>query len=155
MNWDDSCQAKMQTPGQILAGNVRFCTSLLAGSTVYVWSDMFDPFHNAHDNYYLVNGDLSGSWNGLSKDTVIVNWNFQNRDKSLKFFADRGHRQIIAGYYDGDVSQIKFWMDSANRVNGVIGVMYTTWQGNYSNLEAFARIVLHGQEIRSDRTVDQ
>ena len=155
MNWDDSCQAMMQTPGQILAGNVRFCTSLLAGSTVYVWSDMFDPFHNAHDNYYLVHGDLSGSWNGLSQDTVIVNWNFQNRDKSLKFFADRGHRQIIAGYYDGDVSQIKSWMDSANRVNGVIGVMYTTWQGNYSNLEAFARIVLHGRESRSDRTVDQ
>ena len=141
MNWDESCEAKGQTPGQMLAENARFCTNLLKGSTAYVWSDMFDPFHNAHDNYFLVNGDLSGSWDGLAKDVVIVNWNFQKRDQSLKFFADRGHRQIIAGYYDADVNQIKSWLASANRVNGVVGVMYTTWRGDYSNLETFAKLV--------------
>jgi hypothetical protein len=141
MNWDESCETSGQTPGQILADNVRFCTNLLTGSTVYVWSDMFDPFHNAHDNYYLVNGDLGGSWDGLAKDVVIVNWNFQKRDQSLKFFADRGHHQIIAGYYDADVSQIKSWLESANRVSGIVGVMYTTWRGDYSNLDAFAKLV--------------
>jgi hypothetical protein len=70
-----------------------------------------------------------------------MNWNFQNRDQSLKFFADRGHRQVIAGYYDADLGQIKSWLESANRVNGAIGVMYTTWRGDYSNLEKFARLV--------------
>ena len=30
---------------------------------VYVWSDMLDPKHNAHGNYYLVEGHYTGSWN--------------------------------------------------------------------------------------------
>ena len=32
------------------------------GAQVYVWSDMFDPNHNAHGDYYLVEGDFTGSW---------------------------------------------------------------------------------------------
>ena len=36
--------------------------------TIYVWNDMFDPFHNAVNDYYLVRGDLKGSWEGLPKD---------------------------------------------------------------------------------------
>jgi hypothetical protein len=138
MGWDESCLAKDETPGKLLADNARFCTDLLRGSDVYVWSDMFDPFHNARKNYYLVNGDLIGSWEGLDKSATIVNWNFEKRDNSLKFFADRGHRQVIAGYYDGDVHQIKDWLASAAKVQGVVGVMYTTWENKYSNLEAFA-----------------
>ena len=34
---------------------------------VVVWSDMFDPNHNAVDDYYLVNGTLAGSWEGLAR----------------------------------------------------------------------------------------
>ncbi|MGA2440629.1 MAG: hypothetical protein ABSH08_06705 [Tepidisphaeraceae bacterium] len=33
------------------------------------------------------------------------------------------------------------WRASANRVDGVVGVMYTSWRGDYSNLEAFAKLV--------------
>ena len=56
-----------------------------------VWNDMFDPFHNAVKGpYYLVNGPWSGSWEGLSKDVLVMNWNHGKRDQSLKFFADRG-----------------------------------------------------------------
>src|ERR1051326_6353865 len=29
-----------------------------------VWSGMFDPFHNAVKDYYLVRDDLTGSWEG-------------------------------------------------------------------------------------------
>ena len=32
-----------------------------------VWSDMFDPNHNAVKEYYLVNGTLEGSWEGLPR----------------------------------------------------------------------------------------
>ena len=42
---------------------------------VVVWSDMFDPHHNAVDNYYLVNGSLEGSWEGLAPRVIIANWN--------------------------------------------------------------------------------
>jgi len=143
MNWDDSCQHLHLDAGPLLAGNLRQCTQLLEPSTVYTWSDMFDPFHNARDNYYLVRGNLTGSWAGLDKNTVVMNWNFDNRDRSLKFFADRGNRQIIAGYYDSKLDDLHQWLKSADQVNGVIGVMYTTWSQNYSKIEEFARIC-HG-----------
>lgn len=141
MNYDPACAQHKQTPGELLADNARFCTKLLEGSTVYVWNDMFDPFHNAVKGpYYLVNGPFTNSWEGLDKSVVIVNWNFGKRDQSLKFFADRGHRQVIAGYYDHRPEQIKDWLASAAKVQGVVGVMYTTWKNDYAQIEAFATL---------------
>ena len=52
-----------------------------------IWSDMFDPHHNAVKDFYLVNGNLSGSWEGLPKDTIIMNWNSGKPAPSLKHFA--------------------------------------------------------------------
>ncbi len=140
LNWDESCDHRHLDAGVILADNLRACTRLLGSSAAYTWSDMFDPFHNAHDNYYLVRGDLKGSWNELDKIVIVMNWNFEHRDESLKFFADRGNRQIIAGYYDSDVNGIKPWLASADKVHGVVGVMYTTWANHYDDLEAFAKL---------------
>ena len=142
--WDEPCRASGKTPGRLLADNARFCTGLLKPAKAYVWNDMFDPFHNAVAGpYYLVNGSWADSWEGLSKDVVVVNWNFDKRDQSLKFFADRGHRQVIAGYYDVAPAEVapktRQWLDSAAKVTGVVGVMYTTWENNYAQLEAFAQ----------------
>jgi hypothetical protein len=140
LNWDQSCQQRHLDAGRILAGNVRGCANLLKGAQVYVWSDMFDPHHNAVKDYYLVRGDLAGSWEGLDKNVTVVNWNFEKRDESLKFFANRGHAQVIAGYYDGELGNVQKWLESAAKVNGVVGIMYTTWRRNYSDLEAFANL---------------
>jgi hypothetical protein len=101
---------------------------------------MFDPYHNARDRYYLVRGNLAGSWEGLDPSVIVVNWNFGKRDDSLAFFANRGHRQIIAAYYDGPLERTRQWLESAQRVKGVTGIMYTTWRNRYEELEAFAKI---------------
>ena len=141
--WCDACMNRKLTPGQILAQNARDCDriqqNLMPGSATYVWSDMFDPAHNAVDKYYLTNGSLAGSWEGLPKNAVIVNWNSGAQSKSLSFFAGRGHRQILAGYYDGPVESIKPWMAEASKSGKLAGVMYTTWVGDYSHLEDFAK----------------
>ena len=42
---------------------------------VVIWSDMFDPNHNAVEKYHLVNGPLTGSWEGLPKEVIVANWN--------------------------------------------------------------------------------
>src|SRR5262249_26929342 len=103
LGWDLSCERRRLSPGEMLAASARECCAMLEGSDAYVWSDMFDPHHNAvKKDYYLVRGDLTGSWEGLSKEVVVVNWNFGEREESLRFFAGRGHRQVIAGYYDAD-----------------------------------------------------
>jgi hypothetical protein len=140
-NQDEVCRKTGKTPGQLLADNARFCTGLLRGSTAYAWNDMFDPFHNAVKGpYYLVNGDLRGSWEGLDPSVVVMNWNFGKRADSLKYFADRGHRQILAGYYDHKPEQIRDWLAAARGVKGVVGVMYTTWRNDYSKVERFAEL---------------
>ena len=146
--WDESCRRSGKTPGELLAENLAKCVELVraedSGKPIYVWSDMFDPTHNAQKTgrYYLVKGDgpWYGSWRGLDKDVVIVNWNSaaDKRSASLRDFADLGNRQILAGYYDGPVEAIRGWLKDGRQISGIIGVMYTTWQQQYRDLEAFA-----------------
>lgn len=141
-NWDDACQAHGLEAGALLAENASKSYQAVQkahpGAEVYVWSDMFDPFHNAHKDYYNFRGDLAGSWKGLPKNTIVVDWYYDARAKDMPFFAGLGHQQILAGYYDHDPSEIKTWLNDAKGIKGVVGVMYTTWQNNYSDLEKFA-----------------
>lgn len=140
-NWDESCQQRKLTPGQMLADSLRRCTKLVQPQQAYTWNDMFDPYHNAVVGpYYLVNGPWTGSWEGLDPGVIILNWNHGKRDQSLKFFADRGNRQVLCGFYDNDLSEWQQWLDSAKHVKGVVGYMYTTWRHDYSKLEPFAKM---------------
>ncbi|HUK63884.1 MAG TPA: hypothetical protein VLV15_11135, partial [Dongiaceae bacterium] len=141
IGWDPTCVARGRTAAQILADHMRADAALLHGMNVCVWNDMFDPKQNAVPDYYLVNGDLTGSWEGLDSSITVVNWNGLHRVESLRFFARLGNRQVIAAYYDGDPSDVRRDLDAARGVPGVTGVMYTTWRGNYRDLEAFAEEV--------------
>ncbi len=141
-NWCKACRDRKLTPGQMLADNVRKCTAILHSvnprARVVVWSDMFDPNHNAVDSYYLVNGSLKGSWEGLSRDVIIANWNGGKARESLAFFDGRGHRQLIAGYYDvDDLSNFQTWDAAARDIKGVMGFMYTTWSNQYGLLGSY------------------
>ncbi|HWI58983.1 MAG TPA: hypothetical protein VNZ22_17290, partial [Bacillota bacterium] len=145
MNWCAACQQRHLDAGAMLATNVQSCIQILRtvnpGGDIYVWSDMFDPYHNAHNNYYLVRGNLAGSWLGLDPQVIILPWDLSTRTNSLQFFAGRGHRQVLAGYYDSTPSQITQWLNAAQPLPGILGVMYTTWQSSYGNLEAFSGVV--------------
>jgi hypothetical protein len=145
LNWCAACQRRNLDAGAILADNVKTCIGILRavnpGGKIYVWSDMFDPNHNARKDYYLVRGDLAGAWEGLDKDVIVTPWYFDKREATLKWFADRGHKQVIAGYYDYRPEQIRDWLTAARFTPGVLGVIYTTWQNKYEDLEAFGRAV--------------
>jgi hypothetical protein len=146
-NWCDACQARHLTPGQMLADNVSKCVGIMHDvapeARLYVWNDMFDPNHNAVPGpYYLVNGPFTGSWEGLPKNVTVMNWNSDKKAKSLQFFAGRGNPQIIAGYYDGPPEKIREWLAAAKALPGSVqGVMYTTWRGDYSQLEKFSALI--------------
>lgn len=145
LNWDEACQNRKLTPGAIMADNVKTCAKILRetapGAAIYVWSDVFDPHHNAHDHYYLVNGTLAGSWEGLDKDVVVACWFYEKRAESLKFFAERGNRTLIAGYYDAEPERVRGWLEAAKQAGGTVGVMYTTWRHKFDDLEKFAAAV--------------
>ncbi|MBV9850680.1 MAG: hypothetical protein JO250_13485, partial [Armatimonadetes bacterium] len=141
-----SCQAKHMTPGELLAWNVRKAAGIIRkirpDAPIWVWSDMFDPMHNAKEkDYYLVNGSLLGSWKGLDKGIGIVNWNGGAMGKDCPFFAKMGLRQILSGYYDGDNdgSAIAQWEANTKGVPGIVGAMYTTWGDNYGPMDVWAR----------------
>ena len=146
-NWCDACQSRHLTPGQLLADNMRRCVGIIhevaPEARLYVWGDMFDPHHNAVPGpYYLVNGPWTGSWEGLPKSVTIMNWNSGKRAESLKFFADRGNPQVIAGYYDAPPEKVRDWLTAAKAIpGGVQGVMYTTWRNDYSQLEKFSALI--------------
>jgi hypothetical protein len=113
---------------------------------------MFDPNMNAVDNYYLVEGDLTGSWTGLPADVILMNWNLSALNTSAAWFAGLNpqqpvaHQQVIAGYYDSGNGATSATTELAqvSGVPGVIGLMYTTWQDDYSQLGAFAGAVRAG-----------
>ncbi|HEV3166697.1 MAG TPA: hypothetical protein VGZ22_21910 [Isosphaeraceae bacterium] len=143
-NWCQACQARHETPGGLVADNARRCVGILKEvmpqAQVVVWSDMFDPHHNAVKSYYLVNGSLEGSWLGLEPTVIIANWNSGKAKESLNWFADRGHSQLVAGYYDDEgLENLERWNTAAKGVPRVIGFMYTTWQQKYDQMEAYGK----------------
>jgi len=148
-NWDEACQQRHMTPGQLLADNVRKCTQIIhdisPAAKVWVWSDMFDPKHNAVDNYYLVNGTWAGSWEGLRPEVGIVNWAIHLKGANFRWFAERGHQQVLAGYYDDPKQDIPGWLKAGEGLPGINGAMYTTWQDNYRDMEDWARAAWGGR----------
>jgi hypothetical protein len=144
--WCRDCEKSGKTPGALLAANVRRCVEIIKEvnpkARIVVWSDMFDPNHNAVDHYYLCNGTVAESWQGLPADVIIANWNGGKAAKSLKWFADRGHAQVIAGYYDGGLDNFKKWTDAGKGVPKVSGFMYTTWQNKFDLLEEYGKAMM-------------
>ncbi len=150
MNSCASCRAKQMTAGALLAWNVQktadIYKALMPGAPLYIWSDMFDPYHNAKKQYFYVYGDLAGSWKGLPPQIGVLNWNHAHLRQSLAWFAGADarqpvpHKQILAGYYDtGKGSSAADDLNVADGIPGLQGIMYVTWVDDYTQLDSFAR----------------
>ncbi|MBI5832568.1 MAG: hypothetical protein HZB16_09720 [Armatimonadetes bacterium] len=135
-------QQRGLTMGQILADCITRQQAILRrhlpGVTCHIWSDMLDPGHNGHGNYYQVKGDWAGAVDGVPKDLVIDCWWVDQCERSLKFFDDRGFRTLGAAYYDSaDLEGSKRWLQALRATPRAIGIMYTTWQNKYALLAPF------------------
>jgi len=109
---------------------------------IYAWSDMLDPNHNAHGNYYLVNGDFSGSWTNVPRNLIMTVWSREPREASLRFFAEQGYRTLVACYYDADdLEDVKGWLKIAQQSRKLRGFMYTPWEKKYGLLPDFAELL--------------
>ena len=74
-------------------------------------------------------GSFDGTWKYIPKDLVIGCWYYEKRDQSLGFFSKLGYRTLAAAYYDADnLENPKGWIESLDRTQGAIGIMYTTWE---------------------------
>ncbi|MCC7494139.1 MAG: hypothetical protein IT204_17400 [Fimbriimonadaceae bacterium] len=131
-----------QILGDCLTRQQQILRRHLPGVTCYVWSDMLDPQHNAHGDYYQVEGDYSGAADFIPRDLVIACWYQRIARASLTFFSARGHRTLAAAYYDADtLDGSRAWLEAMRGVPGVTGIMYTTWQSKYALLGPFGDLV--------------
>ena len=142
----EACRARHTDMAHILGDcitrQMKAIRDVHPGATVYVWSDMLNPVHNAHDGYYSCLGTFHGSWNLVPKDVVVVCWWHAKRDETLAFFASRGFRTLAAAYYDAkDLSGSRDWLESCRRTPNCLGLMYTTWRGEYGLLQEFGRML--------------
>ena len=109
---------------------------------VYIWSDMLDPNHNAVNNYYLVDGDFTGSWNYVPRHLGIVCWYYDKRVASLAHFSGLGFRTIAATYYDtGSLDNTKGWLAALADAPKARGLMYATFENQYGLLAAWGDLV--------------
>lgn len=139
-----ACQGRNM--GELLGECVTKQTQILRrhnpGAQIYIWSDMFDPNHNAHGDYYLVEGDYTGSWKHVPKDLIMAVWGGKPRGKSLGFLAEQGFSILVSCYYDAnDLKEVQGWVDLAQKTPNVRGVMYTPWEKKYSLLPAFGDLI--------------
>ncbi len=142
-----TCQAcRGRDMGELLGECITKQSQILRrhnpGARIYVWSDMLDPNHNAHGNYYLVKGDFTGSWQHIPRDLIIAVWGGAPREKSLRFFAQEQFPILVACYYDADdLTEVKGWLDLARTTPNVRGFMYTPWQKKYGLLADFGDLL--------------
>jgi hypothetical protein len=142
----EACKRRNLSLAQIMGDNITQAYNLVRKANpkaeVFIWSDMLDPNHNARNEYYMVDGDYTGSWNYIPKDMIIGCWYHARRDLSLKHFSDLGFRTFAGAYYDADtLDNPKGWLESLDRTPGAIGIMYTTWQNKYALLADFGDLV--------------
>jgi hypothetical protein len=142
----EACKARKMSMAQILGDcltrQFEMIRRVNPEAEVFVWSDMLDPNHNAHGNYYLVEGDYTGSWNYVPKDLRIVCWYYQKRNESLAHFSGLGFKTLAGAYYDADtLENPKGWLEALDRTPGTVGIMYTTWQNKYELLGPFGDLV--------------
>jgi len=144
--WEEQPGGTNYKAGELLAQHISKAVAIAKkyapDAQLYVWSDMFDPFHNArkHEDshgYYLCNGDFYGSWEGLPSEVGIIKWGGGGRD-CLKFFADRGHRIIIS---TGGPRGVYGWRRAAEGIDNVEGFMYANWHKDYSGLADFMKAI--------------
>jgi hypothetical protein len=94
----------------------------------------------------LVDGDYAGSWNHVPRELRIACWYYKNRNQSLAFFSGMGFKTLAGAYYDGDtLENPQGWLESLDKTEGALGIMYTTWRNKYELLPAFGDLVKMGR----------
>ena len=146
INRCETCKRRNMTPAAILDDVTNRIYSMIRkvnpAAEIFVWSDMYDPNHNSVAKFYLVDGDLTGTWKSLPRDMGIVCWDYEVRRPSLDFFSSHGFKTLAAAYYDADdLKNPEEWLRALDATRGAAGIMYTTWSAKYNLLAAFGDLV--------------
>lgn len=154
--WDDQCELypKARTAGEYMAEMLRTTHNLIwetsPGRELYMWNDMYDPYHNAWKPYGMTNGGCLETWKNMDTNIVIMNWNACGLpwyEMSVRFYMGiddslnpegKVYRQILSVM---DAGRVGTWMNVVDKAEkeggrGVIGISYVDWFANYSQMRA-------------------
>ena len=141
----ETCKQRGISMAQILGDCVTRQTGIVReinpNAEVFIWSDMLDDNHNARNNYYLVDGDLTGSLNYIPKDLVIVCWYHKLRNESMHHFSSRGFKTLACVNADNGVNEARDWLQALKNTPNASGAMYTSFENDYTKLSSFGRVV--------------
>jgi hypothetical protein len=142
----DACRRRGLSLAQILGAcfteQVKILREQDPQVDVWTWSDMLDPNHNARPNYYLTEGDFTGSWNYVPRDLGIVCWYYEKRMAGLAHFSKLGFRTLAGAYYDADtLDNPQGWLEALAATPRAAGIMYTTWRNKYALLAGFGDLL--------------
>ena len=143
-----ACRARGQSFARIMADSVsrqfEIIRKVNPAAPVWVWSDMFCPWENAHESYYSVRGSCVGGVEWLPKELGIVCWGApRHAAKSMANFAAHGHRTLAAAFYDesAELAGTRQWIAAMNATPLCQGAMYTTWRNDHSLMKPFWDLV--------------
>ncbi len=147
----EACKARgisaAQMIGECVTRQAEMIWELNPEAELFIWSDMFDPNHNAlgHQGkfYYHVDETFENSWNYIPKNLTMVCWYHEMREKSLAHFSGLGFKTL--GSSSGDLQVAKDWLESLRKTQGANGIMYTTWSENFELLADFGDLVSEHQ----------
>jgi hypothetical protein len=145
-NRDESCKHRKMTASALVGDTTQWLYDQVHAvnpkAQVLVWSDMFDPNHNAVSKYFLVDGSLENTWKYMPKNMEIVCWYFDRRKESLHFFSSHGFKTIAsAGPDSAALDNPRGWLEVMDKTPGATGIMYTTWSNDFKLVAAFGDLV--------------
>lgn len=132
--------------------------------------------------YFLINGTIGGSWEGIPSTVNVLNWGppigcscggwgspihqkkgppgscpchiakpvpggssgtTTDYEAGLKFFAGRGLKQTIGGYYDSrnGSGSAALEVELVKGIRNITGFMYTTWNNEYDHMCDYAKTI--------------
>ena len=151
-----ACRDRSLPTSRILGDCVtRLCNMIHAidpSVQIYTWGDMLDPNCNAINHYYKVHGDLTGSWNYIPKDIVMLPWGScatasakLTASNSLTHFMTNGFAVMAGGYYDShNLVGTTNWIDLLLGFTNASGLIYTSWVDppDFSMLAPFGDLMM-------------
>lgn len=133
-----------QILGDCITRQVNIIRERNPNAEIFIWSDMLDDNQNAHDNYYLVDGDLTGSWDYVPKDLVLVCWDYKLRNESMQHFSSLGFKTLASIHSDKGADEVRDWLQVMKKTSGSSGAMYTSFENDYTKLASFGGVVYSG-----------
>jgi hypothetical protein len=145
-NRDESCKHRKLAAAALVGDTTQWLYDQVHAvnpkAQVLVWSDMFDPYHNAVNKYFLVDGSLIGTWKYLPKDIGVVCWYYDRRRESLEFFSGHGFKTFASAGPDFPaLNDPKGWLAVMDTTPGATGIMYTTWSDDFKLVAPFGDLV--------------